>query len=362
MLNTNLRQNLISTGNETFDRFLGGGLLNASLNLFERQGPSSRPLDHVCNKSLAAATLSAKCNLIVVNFNSSKPLTTDEFLESLPATRKVRSEILYKDIRSRTAHAKIKIAWRYSNRTQSPSDSTARTSQVDFGLSLLTKDSDSGELGGCSILNVDESDFTLAGLLTRLEATITSLKSSGGIINIIIKDILHPFSPVLDDAQQMIKLFYALRCIARRIEKGCILISYDRNMFLNYTDLKLSLYNIADCVVSFYSYETDENISRGYKDADGTLEYVKVPKINSFGFHFQQDLSDWGYRLTRNHRFFVVEELSLPPCDDDDDEEKKKKKDVLDVTDIHTKITPLRQVGPLEDFREVAQEVFTKRP
>lgn len=354
------RQILISTGNETFDRFLGGGLLNSSLNLFERQGPSSRVLDDVCNKSLAAVTLTTRGNLLYVNFNTSATTSTDKLLESLPAHRKVKSELLYKDVRSRTAHAKIKIAWRYSNRTQSPSDPVARSSHVDFGLSLV-KDSDSPELGQCSILNVSESNFTLESFLTQLDLAIANLKSPDGTLNIIIKDILHPFSPLLDDAQEILKLFYALRCIARRIEKGCILMSYDCTMFSDHASFRSNLYNLADCVVAFYSYKTDENISRGYKDADGTLKYVKVPKINSFGFHFQQDLTDWGYRLTRNHRFFVVDELSLPPCDDDRDEEKKKRKDVFDVTDIHGKITPLRQVGPLEDFREVAQEVFTKR-
>lgn len=360
MFGVSLKQNLISTGNETFDKFLGGGLLNTSLNLFERQGPSSRILDHVLNKSIAAATLSAKDNLIVVNFNTAVPLRTDKFLESLPVFRKVKSEILYKDVRRRAAQAKIKIAWRYSNRTHSPSDAAARSSQVDFGLSLA-KDTGSSELGECLIVNVDYSNFTLADFLTNLESAINDMKSKGKIINVIIKDILHPLSPILDDAQQMLKLMYAMRYLSRKLEKGSILISYDCDMLLHYNDLESNLHHIADCVVSFYSYPTGENRACGYKDTDGTLKYVKVPKINSFGFHFQQDISDWGYRLTRNHRFFVVDELSLPPCDDDEGEQKIKKRDVSDVTDFHGDVSPLKQVGPLEDFRDVAKEVFSNK-
>lgn len=354
MFGVSLKQNLVSTGNETFDKFLGGGLLNTSLNLFERQGPSSRILDHVFNKSIAAATLSSKDNLIVVNFNPAVRLTNDKFIESLPVFRKVKSEILYKDVRRRAAQAKIKIAWRYSNRTHSPSDSAARSSQVDFGLSLA-KDNGSSELGECLIMNVDDANFTLADFLTKLESAINDMRSKSNVVtNVIIKDILHPLSPILDDAEQMLKLMYAMRYLSRKLEKGIMMISYDCDMLLHHDDLRSHLYHIADCVVSFYSYPTGENRARGYKDTDGTLKYVKVPKINSFGFHFQQDISDYGYRMTRNHRFFVVDELSLPPCDDEDPEDKIKKRDVSDVTGFHGEVSPLKQVGPLEDFKEVA--------
>jgi hypothetical protein len=137
------------------------------------------------------------------------------------------------------------------------------------------------------------------------------------------------------------------------------LVNYDSSLCENHFNIEQSLYNLADCVVSFNSYETDENKVTGYKDIDGTINYIKVPKISSFGFHFQQDLADWGYRLTKNLKYFVVDELSLPPCEDDN-EEGKGKQCASNLARIEVPSHSLEQVGPLEEFRDVAKDVIAK--
>lgn len=360
MIGNSGKQNVISTGNETFDRFLGGGFLNSSVNIFERQGPSSRVLDSIWNKSFAASTLSLrKDSLIYVNFNTAVEVEKQSFLASLPTPRKVKADILYKDIRSKSAQ--IKIAWRYTSRPiSSPSDTIARVDQIDFGLSLAKETENENLEPRISIINVKPEE-TINEVISNIKQTIWTLKQSQPNICIIAKDILHPFSPIGDDVQKFLNLLYGFRCLSRTFDKGAILISYDCDLLVDHDNLKQQIYNLADCVVSFYSYETGENRLTGYKDIDGTLEYVKVPKINAYGFHFQRDLSDWGYRLTRNHRFFVVDELSLPPCEDDDDDKTKGAQTATKMTNIENTRRPLELVGPLEEFREVAKDVLAKK-
>lgn len=357
MNSRNSKQNLISIGNETFDKFLGGGFLNTSLNLFERQGPTSKLLEAVWNKSLAASTLASGNNLILVNFNTLLEVERNQFISSLPTPRKVKSELLYKDIRGKSAAAKIKIAWRYSSRSSSPSDSMLRTDQVDFGLPLSNS---SQELGTIRIINIKEN-FSMQNFFSTLEEYVDALQMQERSVNIIISSLLNPFSPMIDKPSSLCQFMFALRCFARnKLERGTILVSYDTDICLDHSQIKQQLYNIADSVVTFYSYETGLNKLAGYKNTDGTLDYVKVPKINSFGLHFQRELSDWGYRLTKNHRFFVVDELSLPPCDDDE-EEKLKKQKATTITQVDHRSKTLEQVGPLEDFREVAGCVLAKQ-
>lgn len=365
MFSQGSRQPLISLGNETFDQFLGGGFLNTSLNLFERQGPSSKLLDAVWNKSFASSTLQSKNNLILVNFNTSDDIQDGQYLSTLPVSRKVKTELLYKDVRGKSATAKIKIAWRYSSRNcLSPADKMAQTNQVDFGLHL-NKEINSDELGIVKIINIKHENYSLKTLLIQLEKEVSDLKCDqiqAKSINIIIKDLLHPLSPVVDKTSHLMELLFMLRCFARTLGRGAILVTYDTDMCLNHFTIKQNLYNMADCVVSFFSYETGQNVLLGYKHTDGTLDYVKVPKINSFGLHFQRELSDWGYRFTRNHRFFVVDELNLPPCHDDEDDGGGVRKQITsEVTDIDYKGKRLEQVGPLEEFREVAGYVLAKK-
>lgn len=359
MFGQNPKGQMISTGNETLDKFLGGGLLNSTLNIFERQGPSSKLLDAIINKSMASTTLDAKKNLIFVNFNVLDEPTVNQLLSSLPVCRKVKTEILYKDIRGKSATAQIKIAWRYTNRNASPSDSVMRTDQVDFGLSLA-KEKEQSDLGELRIINVEEP-FSTERFFKELDKQLTDLKKGGNTVNIIISDLLHPFSPLNGCDNTFCKFIYALRCFSRQLDKGAIQIVYDISMLPRHSQIRQCIYNLADCVVTFYSYETDENKITGYKNIDGTLEYIKVPKINSFGLHFQRELSDWGYRLTRNHRFFVVDELSLPPCHDDEDDDQTRKPRTTNVARIDNEQQSLKQVGPLEDFREVAENVLAKR-
>lgn len=352
------KTNLISTGNDTLDKFLGGGLLNSSLNLFERQGPSSRLLDSVWNKSLTASTLAAKNNLMYINFNTQIEVDTEQLLHSLPLPRKVKSEMMYKDIRGKSSAAPIKIAWRYTSRSSSPSDNVLRMNQIDFGMSL-TKETTSDDLGQVKVVNIKD-DFTMKGFFNVLDEEHSKLKSKETCLNIIISDLLHPFSPLVDNSRMLCEFLFALRCFTRHINKGALLVSYDIDLCENHSHIKQHLYNIADCVVSCYSYETGEGKSIGYKNIDGTLDYLKVPKINSFGFHFQRDLSDWGYRLTKNHRYLVVDELSLPPCHDDEHDDRGKKLTASALTNIEHKKEPLEQVGPLEDFRKVAEDVLRR--
>lgn len=350
---------MISTGNETFDKFLGGGILNSTVNIFERHGPQSRLLDAVLNKSLATATLTAKKNLVFVNFNVLYEPTVDQLLGSLPVCRKVKTEILYKDIRGKSASAQIKIAWRYTNRNASPADSIMKMEQVDFGLSLF-KETEKSELGQLRIINVEEP-FSCKRFFLELDKHVTDLKKGGNTVNIIISDLLHPFSPLNDCDKTICRFIYSIKCFSRTLDKGAIQIVYNTDMLPKQLEARQKIYNLVDCVVTFYSYETDENKITGYKNIDGTLELVKVPKINSFGLHFQRELSDWGYRLTRNHRFFVVDELSLPPCHDDEDEDKFRKPRTSNIAKIDNEQQSLKQVGPLEDFREVAENVLAKR-
>lgn len=346
----------VSFGNDTLDKFLGGGLLNGSLNIFERQGPSSKPLSDVWTKSLSASTIASEDSLIIVNFSHWKPMDRAKFLSELPQPRKVNSEILYKDVRGKSQISKIKIAWRYSSRNSSPSDDNLKTNQIDFGLPLTPNDD-------FDLRFIDVSgNFNISEFLNNLDSTVNDLKQKNKPINIIIIDMLHPLSPLIDKTQQLLKLTYAFRVIARSLSRGAILLSYDIDTCPDHDKIKQHLYHFADSVVSFYSYETGQNKLAGYKNFDGTLDYVKVPKINSFGLHFQQELSDWGYRFTRNHRFFVVDELSLPPCqDDEDDPSKPKKRNATDITKIEPNSGPLEHVGPLEDFREIAGDVLAKQ-
>jgi archaellum biogenesis ATPase FlaH len=359
MFPSSAKQSLLSSGNETFDKFLGGGLLHSSLNIFERSGPSSNILETIINSSFASASLSSKGSVIYVNFDTSKEINEDILLTTLPALRKVRSDLLYRDIREKSAVAKIKIAWRYSQQnTSSPSDGISRMDQVDFGVAL-SKSVEINELGKLSVLNVRENE-SVSNITNRLAKAISDQKKNSAV-TVIINSLTHPFSPMTDQSKkELLKFIYILRCLSRTIEKGCILINYDSSICEHCFNFEQGLYNLADCVVSFYSYETDENKLTGYKDIDGTINYIKVPKISSFGFHFQQNLADWGYRLTRNLRYFVVDELSLPPCDDDN-EEGKGKQCASNLARIDNPSKPLEQVSPLEEFRDVAQDVLAKK-
>lgn len=343
----------ISSGNDTFDRFLGGGLINGTFNIFEREGPSSRILDKVWNKSFAASTIASEGKLIIVNFNTNISIEKSTIIAATPQPRKVNQEILYKDVRGKSQAMQIKIAWRYTKRSSSPEN--YKTNQIDFGHANESLPEDST----IEIINISK-DFTLQNFLKELRDFICKLKIDN-TVNIIIQDVLHPFSPVIDNTDLFIRLIYSLRCLARTLGKGAILMSYDICLFDDHSRIKQQVYNIADGVVSFFSYETDENRTT-YKNFDGTISYVKIPKINTFGLHFQQELSDWGYRFTRNHRYFVVDELSLPPCDDDEDDTNKPKKHIAtDVTKIGITRDRIEKVGPLEDFKEVAGDVLAKQ-
>lgn len=132
---------------------------------------------------------------------------------------------------------------------------------------------------------------------------------------------------------------------------------------MEHESIKERIYNLVDSVVYFHSYETGENRLTGYKDIDGTLNYAKLPKINSYGFHFQQDLSDWGYRLTKNHRYFVIDELSLPPCEDDNEGNQMicRSRTQTEIIKIENTPRPLERANPLEEFREVARDILPRK-
>lgn len=355
MHNQTDRHSLISSGNETLDKFLGGGFLKSTLNLFERQGPHSRHLEAVWNKSIAASTL-VTGNLILVNFNSAFKVDSDTFLRGLPKPSRVKSNLLYKDVRGKSSASHIKIAWRYSNRNASPADSLMLTDQIDFGIHLVDQ-SDEEFSKKLRVINLTK-DFSLTFFIENLKSITSSFGNKGARTNIICKDLLHPFSPLIDRQDLLIKLMYLLRAFSRTVDNGMIFTSYDIELIDDHMQHKQHLYNIADSVVSFYSYESGQNLMTGYKNINGTLDYVKVPKLNSFGFHFQRELSDWGYRLTRNRRFFVIDELSLPPCDDND-EDFIKKQQAADITNVSRK--SIKQASPLEDFKGVAGSLLIKQ-
>lgn len=361
-IQSNSRPNMVSMGNDTLDRFLGGGLLHTTLNLFERNGPSSKLLDGVWNKSFAATTLAAKNNLILIDFNVIAEPDNESVYESLPMPRRVKSDVMYKDISGKSRTSQIKIAWRYANKHVSPSDSLDKMNQIDFGLSFA-KEMNSTSTGSLISMKIEHA-FSMKDFLLDLEQKIKEFKSKdkGLPVNIIVKNLVHPFSPIRGPNQKtmLVNLLYSLRCIARKLERGAILISYDCSQCENHSEIKQYLYNIADTVISCHSYETGQNIMAGYKNIDGTLQYLKVPKVNSFGFHFQQDLSDWGYRVTKNNRFFVIDELSLPPCDSET-EDTAKKQTAAELTKIGQDRRSMEQVGPLEEFKEVARNVIAKR-
>ena len=322
MFGSNQRQKLIHTGNGTLDRVLGGGFLCQTVNLFERQGPSSKILDSILNKTIATTALSKGVSLLLVNFNTATQISREEFEASLPLNRQVKSELLYKDIRAATSSAKIKIAWRYSQRgTSSPTDSSQLMSQVDFGLSLkketLDKHSGVDSLGQIDIINV-KADDELSDIVKKMVDMTEKSKSSNSdnVTIVLIKDILHPFSPVVDEQDLLMNYIYSFRCLARTLDNTVISLSYDIDMCPEHDSIKEKIYNLADSVLRFHSYETDENEMTGYKDIDGAIDYIKVPKVNSYGFFFQRELSDWGYRITKNNRYFVIDELSLPPCEE----------------------------------------------
>lgn len=349
------KSTFISSGNSLLDKLLGGGFVNGSLNVFERQGHSSKNLDHVWNKSLAASTLATGNNLIFVNFQAQN-YTQEQLISSLPTPRKVKPQTLFKDIQTKSPSTRIKIAWRYSDRGVSPSDDL-RLDQVDFGLKL-SKECDPDILGQCRIVTAKAD---LAETITDIRNAIQELKPNSKTTNLIINDAFHPFSTLRNDCDTALT-FQVFRAVARSLGGGVVLMSYDKDCVPRYNIRKPFIYNAADCVLSFYSYETDQNRILGYKDTDGTIEYVKVPKINSFGQQCQRSLSDYGYRFTRDNRYFVVDELSLPPCEDDTPEILAKKKQQADqVAQVDRGRKLVRQVDPLEEFKDVAQNVIPKK-
>lgn len=346
------KEGLITSGNDTFDRFLGGGFVNQSVNLFERKGPSSTLLDTIWYKSQAAATVASKSGLIYVNFNSIYEIPEENLIASLPQARKVKAEMMFKDIRGKTPAEKIKIAWRYTNINANPSDILMRMNQLDFGISM-SRDWDSSLIGRVKVLNIKQHQFNMKLFFKTLEREVANVKGADGKVSIIIADLLTPFSEMIDDSHLLLRFVYGLRCFARNLETGIILLGIDVNMCLDHARIKNQLYNFCDSVISFYSYETGQNRLIGYKNSDGTLEFKKVPKINSFNSHFQREVSDWGYRITKNHRFFVVDELDLPPAGNDDGHDKDRRI-ASELAALEPKASPLEQVGPLEDFKDIA--------
>lgn len=366
MFGQTAKQKLVTSGNGTLDKFLGGGFPLNTVNLFERHGPSSKVLDPIINKSVASATLTNQDSLIFVNFNTAIKFEEEDFLLSLPATRQVKLDALNKDIRG-SSNTKIEIAWRYSQRgISSPSDVVRKTSQVDFGLSWNKMNPD--KKASVQLLNVSPDDY-VEDIFSGIDKSLALLRASNPSNNIVVilKDLLHPLSPMVDNNANLLRFLYHLKCLTRSTDNCVVILTYDIAMCNNHNEIKNHIYNLADSVVSFYSYETDENNLTGYKDINGTSTYFKVPKINSYGFHFQRDLSDWGYRLTKNNRYFVLDELSLPPCHDDDDSIKQKAgpgcrpRAPPEMLKIENTPPKLGRSNPLDEFRGVAKDILSKK-
>lgn len=311
---------LISTGNETIDKFLGGGLLFSSLNILELGTALSRDLDKVLNYSLASSTLTLKNSLIYVNFNPLLDLSSERLIRDLPTPKKVKTELLYKDIREKAGKDTIKIAWRYAKRSSSPPRDKEFIDQIDFKSSLSYIDRKS--FGEMSVINVKD-DFTSSEFFRALEKETARLKQSSNSVNIVIADLLNPFSPLLNKMQQFFQFLYGLRCYARTLGSGAILISYNTNMISDYDRVQEQIYSIGDCVISFDALEEQEMKLSGYKNDHGFVRFIKVPKFCSFGLHFQRELSDWGYRITKGTNYFVIDELCLPPLDDSEHDEER---------------------------------------
>lgn len=341
-------QNLISTGNQTFDTFLGGGLLNSSLNIFERKGSASRALESIIEKSISATTLANKNDLIIINFNTESDYRDNIFLESLPFPKKVRSDLLYKDVRPKSSSA-MKIAWRYTAQASSPSTSALRENQIDFGTCLSKQDV---ELGNLIIINIKKETFSYKTLIDQL---VDGVKSSE-TVNIILLNLLHPFSPIYGDSQKLVSLLYIMRAFARTIERGSIVTSYDIEMCQNHVSLKSQIYNMADSVISFFTFSDNQCRLLGYKDIDGTVDYIKVPKINTLSYHLQRQLTDWGHRITKNNKYFVIHKLSLPPCGTDEQPKPGKASDILGV-DNHE----IKDIGLRKDFNTCVEDFFSKK-
>lgn len=299
------RQTLISTCNDSLNTLLGGGFVASTLNIFERSGTQSQRLDSIITKTISASTLVKQRDLVYVNFNDLLPVTSDHLIASFPLPVKVKTEVLNKDVRPDTRKEQIKIAWRYSNNNILFRDE--RQDQLDFGHSLKHHHE---SLGKIIVVNLDKI-FTNGDMRTFLEI-LEAVKTSD-CIDFVMADITHPHS-VLDGHHELfLTILYALRAFARTLKQGAVFMCINTDSIDDYNFKQDQIYNLADSVVHLSSLSEEESILIGCVHSEGLVEYRKVPKLYSNSYHFKRPLSDWAYRTTSNNKYFLIDQLSLPP-------------------------------------------------
>lgn len=334
------KQRIVSTGNESLDDILGGGLVRSTVNILECANRHSVATGKMTQSTFASNVLSNKGNLIVLVCDQMTRLNEQEFLATLPLKTRVKSENLYKDLVSKSASTRIKIAWRYTN-LSSPSDRVLLVDQADFGVQLKSDKDLTNYIKEFKLLkilhladfaNVKEAMKKLVQLVDEAnnhgishsispqdrscmsDVPKKSTLDKNSDINVLVMNLTSPLSLV--DTTDMPSFMFTLRCLTRsRKNCTCLVTIYSELILASPFPIVLErLYNLSDGIVKLSSF-VDMSITP-YVDYNGIAEIIKTAKINSTAYHYEKDVCDWGFRITKNNRFLVFDKLSLPPCDE----------------------------------------------
>lgn len=188
----------------------------------------------------------------------------------------------------------MKIAWRYKSLAAASSEASE---QFDFGVYVDEE-----------TLNQANINFVNHDALIKFNFDYDPNKC---LTRIVVQDLGSPLSPISIESIPM--FIYNLKSFVRRNPNVVCLVTFSSQMIQssNFAFVCSRIYNNVDCAIKLIPF--DESTQTPYKEYDGLVNILKLPKLNSLNYYFVPETFDLGFKLKKHSRFLIVDKLCLPP-------------------------------------------------
>jgi len=300
---------LASTGIPDLDTLLGGGLPIGTLLLVEEDYRGSYA--KLILKYFLAEGVYHRHGIHL----SSLTQDPDSIIHNLPGF----SENEQNKQEEKKEDEKMTIAWRYQNK---PTESSS-TNEAKHSFNLLVpipKDTlNQCDIASCDLSEPSVPELKSVGLLRNLH---DYCRDKGFLIQgppqegkkNIVRIGVHSLADILweESVTQVLRFLLALKSLLRSCY-GIAIVTVPPTLYQNNVDIRNSIEDVSDYVISLKSFDAEDTVNPAYKDYHGI---ISVEKIGSIGVltpppHLLKDDNELVFKSRRNR--FLIEKFHLPP-------------------------------------------------
>jgi elongator complex protein 4 len=317
-------QILISSGIESLDNILGGGLPLGSLVLIEEDvftNDSKLLSNYFIAQGLASGQRVAflspeECLDIIFEQLPSWSLDPTSYMKKTQKNEKIVDE---KDHQYHSGSDRMKIAWRYE-RLRDISDSSSLMSKInnvylhEFDFSRHISESDapkeqiyswkSSEVSYQSVL------YELSRLLQVEHSASPSTSSVGVPCQQVLRICLKSWaSPLCGDLEPFFRFLHSIRGLLRHSLATCMITVPAHLYEATNSGFYSLIEHAADLLIRITSF-AGLVMNETFTDYHGMMQIRKLPCLNTLS-HFPLDTNQFLFRLKKKQ--FLFQKLSLPP-------------------------------------------------